>query len=947
MSPKKVISVLFQLFCALVLFFGTMDISEASWEGTIGTRFTVNGSGFGIKKPSVYVEYEKKPGTIKKVSVKVESYSDTSLTCLWTAKLPVGNYNLFVKPQIKGSTPVFIDTFSLMNPAIINVTPAIGSVGDVITIQGEFFSSKKPNIFLQDPTTLKRKGCKVLSFWMDPLTGESSLQFKILKGAFESYDVVLKNLIGETKMSRDFAQIMETAFTAQQKNNELSSHGDSNALQETVDWLREQTNVQDAAIGDDGTSIWIQYSNGIEGIIQTMTFSFSPLTESSDLKTHDVRKFTPESMKTSLTNMTTDGKKKAIILLPVNYNSDIANVSNEDAKVVKFYLEQAGYTVDKPKAGNEVTIDLMKTISEYDFVYMMTHGGVSSEKTGSKVHIMTGQKALWLPTVWQEGVRLFFPLDYKILGQPSPVAFFSLDPDFFDNYTYRNSFIFMFACNSYRNPTLANAFLNNGATVYMGWDNFTLAYLAEQYNPNFFRELSKPNKTLKEAYDSSLAQYFPGDVCKKTDTRMFFLSEIDKNNGKNCEDVDSYYFKNTLSLIYGKGILADQYRLNISDTTPPSVPFGLTATAVSSSSIKLTWNASTDIDGSGVVGYNIYRNGSLIGGSVVNNYLDPGLSPNTQYCYTVAAYDAASNVSGQSIQACAKTLPAPDAFSYICRALDYPGAENTIPSGINDAGMVVGIHCDSPCTNITHHGFLYSEGLFSTIDYPGAISTIALGINDAVMVVGRYFDEFGGGHGFVYSKDSFSTFDYLGAKYTEPNGINDTGAVVGCYQFDGYDSDSIIHGFLYSQGSFSTIDYPGGIQHLASGINNAGTVVGTYYDEHPSIHSYVYSDGTFSAINYPGAIRTAVTGINDAGMVVGVYNSGEFDHGFVYSDGTFSTIDYPGAIRTAVTGINDVGTVVGYYRFDEFPVYGMICEKQLPKTSTVTMETTETSGHIP
>src|SRR5439155_24631 len=46
------------------------------------------------------------------------------------------------------------------------------------------------------------------------------------------------------------------------------------------------------------------------------------------------------------------------------------------------------------------------------------------------------------------------------------------------------------------------------------------------------------------------------------------------------------------------------------DTTPPTVPAGLTATAVSSSQINLSWAASSDTVG--VSGYRVYRGGTQI-----------------------------------------------------------------------------------------------------------------------------------------------------------------------------------------------------------------------------------------------------------------------------------------------------------------------------------------------
>jgi glucose/arabinose dehydrogenase/chitodextrinase len=91
------------------------------------------------------------------------------------------------------------------------------------------------------------------------------------------------------------------------------------------------------------------------------------------------------------------------------------------------------------------------------------------------------------------------------------------------------------------------------------------------------------------------------------------------------------------------------------DTTPPATPTGLTATAVSSSRIDLSWAASTD--NVGVVGYKVFRNGSQVGTTTTTTYQDTGLTPSTTYTYAVSAYDAAGNTSGQSAPASATTAP--------------------------------------------------------------------------------------------------------------------------------------------------------------------------------------------------------------------------------------------------------------------------------------------------
>ncbi len=73
-------------------------------------------------------------------------------------------------------------------------------------------------------------------------------------------------------------------------------------------------------------------------------------------------------------------------------------------------------------------------------------------------------------------------------------------------------------------------------------------------------------------------------------------------------------------------------------------PTNLTATAIYSSQINLTWTA-VYLDSGVVAGYIIFRGGVQIGTSVTNSYSNTGLSPSTTYTYTVAAYNNAGNTS--------------------------------------------------------------------------------------------------------------------------------------------------------------------------------------------------------------------------------------------------------------------------------------------------------------
>ncbi|MET9440432.1 glycoside hydrolase family 6 protein [Streptomyces sp. NPDC006610] len=84
------------------------------------------------------------------------------------------------------------------------------------------------------------------------------------------------------------------------------------------------------------------------------------------------------------------------------------------------------------------------------------------------------------------------------------------------------------------------------------------------------------------------------------------------------------------------------------DTTAPTAPTGLTATAKTATSVSLSWTASTD--DRGVSGYDVYRNGTKVNTTPVSGttYTDTGLTASTAYSYTVRARDAAGNVSAAS-----------------------------------------------------------------------------------------------------------------------------------------------------------------------------------------------------------------------------------------------------------------------------------------------------------
>ena len=101
------------------------------------------------------------------------------------------------------------------------------------------------------------------------------------------------------------------------------------------------------------------------------------------------------------------------------------------------------------------------------------------------------------------------------------------------------------------------------------------------------------------------------------------------------------------------------------DTTPPSAPGTVSASAVSSSEIDLSWAAATD--NVGVTGYQLFRcQGSSctsfaqVGTASGTTFNDTGLAAVTSYSYQVRALDAAGNQGPFSNTASATTQAQPD-----------------------------------------------------------------------------------------------------------------------------------------------------------------------------------------------------------------------------------------------------------------------------------------------
>jgi probable HAF family extracellular repeat protein len=247
--------------------------------------------------------------------------------------------------------------------------------------------------------------------------------------------------------------------------------------------------------------------------------------------------------------------------------------------------------------------------------------------------------------------------------------------------------------------------------------------------------------------------------------------------------------------------------------------------------------------------------------------------------------------------------------------------------GINSHGKIVGYYGGGGPGN-PDRGYVlsppYGQGNYRAENFPGAAQTVVTGINDNGVTVGYFSrtNKASGVNGFagfylkngVYHRVVFPTRNNASPVDDQLLGINNAGTAVGFF----VDSLGDTHGYRYNIGThkFSLIGVKGSPDVEATGINAGGTVVGYFMNASGTIAAFLRGPGgqlvTFAK---GGANPTEALGINKAGVVAGTYTIGGATYGFIWQAGRgFTKVsDRHGQGSTFVNGINNAGDLVGFY----------------------------------
>lgn len=158
-------------------------------------------------------------------------------------------------------------------------------------------------------------------------------------------------------------------------------------------------------------------------------------------------------------------------------------------------------------------------------------------------------------------------------------------------------------------------------------------------------------------YESKLSTFSDNDILTNTafpgveDWELAVLKEWHTNDPVSQREIDrnnaAYTYQgNRNPFIDHPEYVALIWGTTTPDTEAPTTPTNLAVTGSTSSTISLSWTASTD--NIIVAAYDIYVDGTLKTSSATNSATVTGLNPSTTYTFFIRAKDAAGNTSNQS-----------------------------------------------------------------------------------------------------------------------------------------------------------------------------------------------------------------------------------------------------------------------------------------------------------
>ena len=200
---------------------------------------------------------------------------------------------------------------------------------------------------------------------------------------------------------------------------------------------------------------------------------------------------------------------KAIIV--DNLHLDELSPSNETIPFVqetRKLLERVGVKVVDYVGVNDVTLEVYRNLAKYNLVILRVHSGLligEEEKeevvcffTSESLRENLGKYSEWFSKGYLANATL------RLCDDGTQKHFIGVKPDFISNCLngeFQNSIIIAMGCNSSINDSMAKAFIDKKARVYIGWTRDVTADYTDNATLELLRRFFQKNQTVKEAIE--------------------------------------------------------------------------------------------------------------------------------------------------------------------------------------------------------------------------------------------------------------------------------------------------------------------------------------------------------------------------------------------------------------------------------------------------------------
>lgn len=275
----------------------------------------------------------------------------------------------------------------------------------------------------------------------------------------------------------------------------LPTKGEEQALADAVNYLKGLPIVKDAGISEGGSSIWIKFTNDMEGVILTNppgTRGGAPLMSAG-------QQLAPLSVNVALSSTTSSNvqvqSKKVLILSP--FRDEFG--SSDEGTVLKALYENHNSISGCPTydiaylENSQVGVGSFKALGQYGIVHIATHGTVRDNQVVvlTKTSASAQNKKTYQADL-DKGKRLV------IATGNTEEEWLAAKPAFFTYYikSMPSSLVFFSSCYSTFNDSMSNALRAKGAKAYLGFSDLVPSSFAYNKATYFHEEWVEDSQNL-------------------------------------------------------------------------------------------------------------------------------------------------------------------------------------------------------------------------------------------------------------------------------------------------------------------------------------------------------------------------------------------------------------------------------------------------------------------